>query len=79
MDPVYPIQRAEDVYLHHCYCYYVLAISRMPDTEFDMMHKYFKGLYPDSPVLNWVGSDRPEDYPFYIREFRRPHEDERRY
>lgn len=75
---LYPQQRAEDVYLHHCYLYYVCGHPRMADNEFDRMATYFRQQYPSSQVLQWVGSDNPNHYPEYIREWRRPRGNERR-
>jgi hypothetical protein len=76
---LYSRQRAEDVYLFHCYLYYCCHHPIMPDAEFDLMHSYFLRLFPDSPILNKVGSDNPADYPLYIVRGRRPLPHERRH
>lgn len=64
--------------MFHRYHYYCLARPLMPDHEFDLMHTYFLALYPDSPILNSVGSDNPGDYPLYVVRGRRPLAHERR-
>ena len=74
----YPQHRAEDLYLRACYLYYVKSSPDMPDAAFDLMHAYFRRYYPRSQVLAWVGSDNPNHYPEYIKEARRPNENERR-
>lgn len=77
-EPLYSQQRAEDVYQLHCYLYYVHAKPIMSDLEFDWMHAYFRKLYPQSTVLNTVGSDNPDHYPAHVKEGRRPRAWERR-
>jgi NAD-dependent DNA ligase len=61
------------------YEYYVLHKPTIDDYEFDCMERYFRGLFPDSPILHAVGSDNPRTYPAYIIDGRRPLRDERRY
>lgn len=75
----YPQQRAEDIYLYHCYLYYVCHAPRISDHVFDLMHAFYLSMYPRSQILASVGSDSPDSYPAYIREFRRPYAGERRH
>ncbi len=71
-------QRAEDIYLHHCYRYYILNSPEIYDFEFDKLHKNLIKQFPNSKIINSVGSSNLETYPLYIREMRRPLLDELR-
>lgn len=75
---VYPQQRAEDIFLRHRFLYYVLHRPTMSDHEFDLMHTYFLSLYPQSAILNSVGSDNAADYPVHVVRGWRPQAHERR-
>lgn len=72
------LQRAEDLFMRHCYLYYVKNKPVLSDREFDEMHRFLLELYPTSKELNKVGSSRAEDYPNYIRNGWRPQYHERK-
>lgn len=61
-----------------CYLYYVEAQPMMEDYDFDKMHKMFLECWPDSAILNKIGSDNANDYPMYIVRGWRPMKHERR-
>lgn len=66
-------QQVEDVYLRHCYLYYVLACPVVSDYDFDIMCSQWKKEFPNSEILNeWVGSSNPDSYPDHVKEGRRP-------
>lgn len=75
----YRRHHAEDLYLYHCYLYYVEHRPILTDQQFDAMEAFLKAQHPDSDVLKWVASDNASHYPMYIREGRRPGWWERRY
>jgi NAD-dependent DNA ligase len=69
--------QARDVLLRHRFLYYVKGTPSIPDTQYDHLEWFFRQLFPNNPIINGVGSDRPDDYPGYIQEGRHPNEHER--
>lgn len=58
---------AEDEILYHRFLYYVKSAPILSDYQYDKLEKKYLDLFPDSNILNSVGSDRIEDYPEYIK------------
>lgn len=68
---------AEDVVLWHRYNYYVLGCGLISDGEYDRLEQLCRETWGEGCVCDLVGSSEGEDYPEWVREGRRPNEDER--
>jgi hypothetical protein len=68
---------AEDAILFHRFRYYVLDHPVISDVDYDAMERDALTHFPNSTILNSVGSSIRRDYPPYIQEGRWPHKDER--
>lgn len=68
---------AEDVILWHRYHYYVVGVPMISDAEYDELERSVTAQWCIGVASLRIGCDCSGDYPWYIREGRRPNAEER--
>lgn len=69
---------AEDVVLWHRYNYYVLGCGLISDGAYDALERLCLDQWGEGCAAGLVGSSEAQDYPEWVKEHRRPNEEERR-